>query len=454
MMRDTVPPGYELERELGTQAAGTVLLARHVALGREVAIKRIVGGASSQDPDTVRRFERQARLITGLDHPRIVRVYEVVRLGSDLYVVTDRVPGGDLRRLLTAGPPASDAAARILRDIAAALDYAHERGVLHGGLQPANVLLREDRAVQVGDFGLASLLERQALFRAGRAEAMEAVAYMAPELARGDLDVDRRVDVYSLGAIAYEMLVGRPPFPVDPANPYAAVRAQMEEQPPRPGRLVPGFPPLLEAALLWALEKAPERRPATAGELAAALRDGLALSPTVGAYTDDSRRARRPQARAAGAPAQGATHPASPRRRRRAVLALAAVAVLLAAAVVAVTRLTQGPPAPAAPLAVTAITAAAEPADGTGHCPSATVRVRATVSTNGSAGTIEYAWVRPDGAPSRTGQVRVEPGVRSATVTLAVDYSGSRAAQGVAALHVLSPAEVYSQPLRISYSCP
>ncbi len=103
---------------------------------------------------------------------------------------------------------------------------------------------------------------------------------------------------------------------------------------------------------------------------------------------------------------------------------------------------------------MTGITAAAEPADGAGHCPSATVTVRATVSTNGSAGTIAYEWLRPDGAPSRPGHVRVEPGVRSATVTLVVTYSGSTAAQGVAALHVLSPAGVYSRPLRISYSCP
>lgn len=455
MIRDVLPPGYELVRELGTDAAGTVLLARQVALGREVAIKRIVGGASSQDPDTVRRFERQARLITALDHPRIVRVHEVVRLGSDLYVVTDRVPGGNLRSLLTAGPLEPDAAARILRDIAAALDYAHEHGVLHGGLEPANVLVREDGAVQVGDFGLAPLLERQALFRAGRAEAMEALAYMAPELARGDLDVDRRADVYSLGAIAYEMLVGRPPFPVDPADPYAAVRAQMEERPPRPGSLVPGFQPLLEAALLWALEKAPERRPATAGELAAALRDGLAFSPTVGAYTEDGRRARRAQAQGGDAPTGGVPDAAARRPRWRAVLALTAVAALFATtAVVAVTRLTQAPSVAAAPLAVTAITAAAQPADGTGHCPGATVTVRATVSTNGSAGTITYEWLRPDGTLTPTGRVRVEPGVRSATITLAVDYSGIAPAQGVAALHVLSPAGVYSQPLRIAYSCP
>src|SRR5215831_12995424 len=108
------PPGYELVDEVGQGATGTVHLARQVALGREVAIKRIVGGASSQDPETVLRFERQARLLARLDHPSIVRVHEVVRVGADLFVVQEHVPGGDLRRLLAAGPPPPDVAARIL----------------------------------------------------------------------------------------------------------------------------------------------------------------------------------------------------------------------------------------------------------------------------------------------------------------------------------------------------
>jgi hypothetical protein len=136
------------------------------------------------------------------------------------------------------------------------------------------------------------------------------------------------------------------------------------------------------------------------------------------------------------------------------VLALAAAALLVAGAFVAVTRLSQRPPVAAAPIAVTRVTAAAEPPDGTGHCPSATVTLRATVTTNGSPGTITYEWLRLDGTRSPTGQVHVASGVRSATITLPVDYSGSAPAQGVAALHVLSPAGVYSQPLRIGYSCP
>ncbi|HSR26386.1 MAG TPA: serine/threonine-protein kinase, partial [Candidatus Eisenbacteria bacterium] len=204
------PAGYQLVEELSRGAAGSVHLARHASLG-EVAIKRIVGGASSQDPETVLRFERQARLLARLDHPGIVRVHELLRVGADLFLVMEHVPGGDLRRVLAGEPPPAGEVARILTDVAAALDHAHERGVVHLDVKPSNVLVRRDGAIKVSDFGLAALLERQARSRTGRSGGLGGLAYLAPELARGDLAVDRRADVYGLGVIAYEMLVGRVP---------------------------------------------------------------------------------------------------------------------------------------------------------------------------------------------------------------------------------------------------
>jgi serine/threonine-protein kinase len=445
------PPGYELVDELGQGATGTVHLARHVGMDREVVIKRIVGGASSQDPETVLRFERQARLLATLDHPGIVRVHEVVRVGADLFVVMEHVPGTDLRVLLTAGPPPPDEAARILGEIAAALDHAHERGVVHGDLQPVNVLLDGDGAVRVGDFGLVALLERQARSRAGRAGAVEGLAYLAPELARGDLAVDRRADVYSLGVIAYEMLVGRVPFPVERGDPYATVRAQMEDPPPRPSELVPGFAPLLEAALLWALEKPPERRPATAGELVASLRDALTLSPTIGAYGRRRGHAPAVETGATDTATAGRSVVRSRWRRWAAVAALGAAAV--AGIAVAGALLLDVPPAPP-PIAVTAITATTDPSSGIGHCPAATVTVRATVTTNGAPGTISYEWLRPDGGPAAGGRVTLRQGQRATTVAIPLAFTGGASAQGVAALHVVSPDGVYSAPLRIGYVCP
>src|SRR2546423_15295904 len=174
------PAGYELIVELGQGATGTVYLARQLASGREVAVRRIVGGASSQDPETVLRFERQGRLLARLDHPGIVRVHELLRVGSDLFLVMEHVPGGDLRRVLAEGPPPDAEAARILTQVAAALDHAHERGVVHRAVRPSHVLVRTDGAIKVGDVGVAALLERQARSRTGRG-GPPGPAYLAPQ---------------------------------------------------------------------------------------------------------------------------------------------------------------------------------------------------------------------------------------------------------------------------------
>jgi hypothetical protein len=125
----------------------------------------------------------------------------------------------------------------------------------------------------------------------------------------------------------------------------------------------------------------------------------------------------------------------------------------VAAVAVAGVLLVNAPQAPP-PIAVTAITAATDPSSGVGHCPAATVTVRATVTTNGAQGTISYEWLRPDGGPAAAGRVTLRQGQRAATVALPLVYSGSAPVQGVAALHVVSPDGVYSAPLRVDYVCP
>ncbi|TMC05859.1 MAG: hypothetical protein E6J41_20710 [Chloroflexi bacterium] len=161
-------------------------------------------------------------------------------------------------------------------------------------------------------------------------------------------------------------------------------------------------------------------------------------------------------ARAAGAAdAGGGQERTRSRGRRRLTIGAAGAAVLaVAIAAVAGVRLLQPSPAPAPPLAVTAVAAAADPADGAGHCPAATITLRATVTTNGAPGTLTYEWLRPDGGAASTGRVALRRGDRTATVQLPLAYSGAAAVQGVAALHVLSPAGVYSRPLRVTYACP
>jgi serine/threonine-protein kinase len=434
-------PGYELVTELGQGALGSVHLARHVASGREVAIKRIVGGATSQDPETVLRFEREARLLARLDHPHLVHIHELLMVGGDLFVVMEYVPGTDLGRLTAETPPDADTAASYVADVAAALDHAHQQGVVHRDLKPANVLIGADGVLKVADLGLARLLERQARFTTARGTA----AYMAPELARGDATIDRRADVYSLGVIAYELLVGRVPFPFDPADPYATVRAHVEQPPPDPHTLVPGFPPLLEAALLWALHKQPERRPATAGEFAAAVQDALKRSPAVAV----------PAPRQAPAEEEGTARPARPTPRW---LPIAAAALVAAVGLVGLGAWAAAKLMPAAPppegLRIDAVAIATDPADGTGHCPHAVTTVRATITTNGGPGRIDYEWLRPDGTVTPGASTAPRPGSRRLTVTTSVVSDGTTPAAGVVALHVVGPADVYSRPARITYSCP
>jgi len=213
----------------------------------------------------------------------------------------------------------------------------------------------------------------------------------------------------------------------------------------------------LEAALLWALEKPPERRPATAGELAAALRDALELSPTIGAYTDDGRRS---------LPAW----PASPRRRaaRRTPGSGSGSGrwrLPVALALPGCWRRWPSSSPPRGParrrrrtgarsLAVTAITAGVDPVGGAVHCPQATVTLRATLATNGAPGTISYEWVRPDGRRTGGGQVggpgRPARGDGHPGRRLRRQRAGAR----VGALHVISPASVYSEPLAVTYTCP
>jgi hypothetical protein len=244
--------------------------------------------------------------------------------------------------------------------------------------------------------------------------------------------------------MAYEMLVGRVPFPVDAEDIYATVRAHAEQPPPRPSTLRPGFPPLLQAALLWALQKPPERRPATAGEFAAALQDALRRTPAV------------PAAPAAGEerPATGAGASTPRRGRARWVwggLGAAAAVLLLGLTLPGLLGLLAAAPPP---LAVTSVKAAVAPADGVGHCPHATMSFRGTISTNGGAGTVTYQWLRPDGQLGAAGRASLPRGRHETTVTLTYDYNGSGPASGVAALHVLGPADVYSPPVRVAYACP
>ncbi|MCO5172221.1 MAG: protein kinase [Planctomycetes bacterium] len=255
--------GYRVLRELGRGGMGVVYLAESLALRRQVALKVLTAGG---DVEAVERFQLEARAVARLKHPNVVGVHEVGRDGPRWFLAMDLVDGESLRaRVQRDGPLAPEDAARLLEPIARALHHAHCAGLLHRDVKPHNVLVARDGTPLLADFGLAKDVGADGVTVTG--EVMGTPAYMAPEQACADhARVDRRADVYALGATLYEALAGRPPFVG--ASAINVLRQVIEDPPVPPSRLRPGLPRDLETICLTCLEKAPGARYDTAGALA------------------------------------------------------------------------------------------------------------------------------------------------------------------------------------------
>ncbi len=313
---------FVLVRELARGGMGAVWIAESQALGRQVAIKVLLEGASEQIED---RFEIEAVTGARLQHPNVVAVHEVGVEEGRAYLVMDLVDGETLEaRVRRDGPLAEEEALGLLIPVARAVEYAHGEGVLHRDLKPSNVLVNQDGRPQITDFGLAKDLRAEGgLTETG--SVMGTPAYMSPEQANGEV-ADTRSDVYALGAILYTLLCGSAPFK---GQPIQIVHAVLTKPPKPPSLLRKGLTPDLEAICLVCLEKDPAHR-----------------YPTAAAFADDLERARcgEPvQARTLGAGARAARWVV---RKRRLVGALTVLALALAAfGVVALWRATE-PPAP------------------------------------------------------------------------------------------------------------
>jgi tetratricopeptide (TPR) repeat protein len=281
---------YELLEELGRGAMGSVRRARDPQ-GRVVAIKLLTGRASD-DERARRRFRREFDALRRLDHPGVVRVLDAGEAGHVPYLVLELVEGRSLdSRLLTTGALPIGEAVRLAAEVAEALQHAHERGVLHRDVKPANVLIDEAGHARLTDFGLTRLVDRE--LSGSRLSVTGAMmgtpGYWAPEQAQGDLErVGPHSDVYMLGATLYALLTGEPPHGA-PETLIAALKATMKPV-AAPSTLRPGLDRRLDAIVLRALARSPEERYATARELAEALDDWGASSATTGAG-DPSRRA-------------------------------------------------------------------------------------------------------------------------------------------------------------------
>ncbi|HEY8505067.1 MAG TPA: serine/threonine-protein kinase, partial [Gemmataceae bacterium] len=279
---------FVIRKQLGAGRFGLVFLAEDPGLGRPVALKLPQPG-SFDGPEARHWFVREARAAARLDHPGVVPVYEAGTVGPVAYLASAYVPGPTLSRWLLEqpGPVPPRTAAALVSAVAEAVRHAHERGVLHCDLKPGNILLQpgDDGEVvpgvgvpRVTDFGLARLLDPDGTRTHSRLVA-GTPQYMAPEQAAGDRNaLTARTDVYALGAVLYELLTGRPPFEGDTPSVYRQV---LHEDPAPPRRLRPDLPHDLEAVCLRCLRKDPDRRYASAAELAEDLRRFLRGEPTL-----------------------------------------------------------------------------------------------------------------------------------------------------------------------------
>jgi tetratricopeptide (TPR) repeat protein/tRNA A-37 threonylcarbamoyl transferase component Bud32 len=260
-----VVPGYEILGVLGRGAMGVVYKARHVKLNRLVALKMILTGAHAGASELA-RFHTEAEAVARIQHPNIVQIYEVGEHNSLPFFSLEYINGGSLLQKISGKPQPPREAAHMVELLARAMAVAHERGIIHRDLKPGNVLLILDGTPKIADFGLAKRLEDDsALTKAGTL--MGTPSYMSPEQARGDItEIGPLADLYSLGAILYELLTGRPPFNGPTIlDTLAQVR---NEEPVPPTRLQPKCPRDLETIALKCLQKEPAKRYANCEGLA------------------------------------------------------------------------------------------------------------------------------------------------------------------------------------------
>ena len=266
-LQSALGSAYTIQRELGGGGMSRVFVARDEALGRDVVVKvlppDLLAGVSAE------RFDREVRLAARLQHAHIVPVLSAGQMDGVPYYTMPFVDGASLRDRLSAGPLPVAEAVSVLRDVARALAYAHERGIVHRDIKPDNVLVAGGSAV-VTDFGIAKALSAARTGAPGETLTQVGIsigtpAYMAPEQAAADPATDHRADIYSFGCLAYELLSGRPPFTAK--SPQRLLAAQMSEAPEPLTALRAEIPPTLGDLVMSCLAKEPDARPQRATEI-------------------------------------------------------------------------------------------------------------------------------------------------------------------------------------------
>jgi tetratricopeptide (TPR) repeat protein len=258
-------PGYEVIAEVGRGGMGIVYRARQLRPNRTVALKMILAGAQGR-AEYLTRFRLETEAVARLHHPNIVQIYEVGEHQGRPYCCLEFLEGGNLDQALGGAPQPVQTAARSLETLARAMHAAHQEGIVHRDLKPGNILLTADGTLKISDFGLAKHLDDDS-WKTHSGVIMGTPSYMAPEQAAGHVrEVGPLTDVYALGAILYELLTGRPPFRA--ATMLETLDQVRTQEPVPPRRLQPNVPRDLETICLKCLQKEPQKRYASALELA------------------------------------------------------------------------------------------------------------------------------------------------------------------------------------------
>jgi hypothetical protein len=263
--------GYRIDGVLGSGGMGTVYSATQLSLGREVALK-VLAPLLSEDAGFRERFRREAMLQAALEHPNIVTVYEAGESEEGLYLALRLVPGTDLKALIESHPLDPDRAFGLLGQPAAALDAAHDAGLIHRDVKPQNILVDEDDHAYLADFGLTKGAGDRGLTLTGLY--LGSLDYVAPEQIRGE-PFGAAGDIYAFACVLYEALTGDVPFPHE--TEAALLYAHVNAPPPRPSVRNPALPDALDAVVARGLAKQPGDRYRSAGELVREARRAFTL---------------------------------------------------------------------------------------------------------------------------------------------------------------------------------
>ncbi|MCJ7824067.1 MAG: protein kinase, partial [Anaerolineales bacterium] len=242
---------YRIIEQLGQGGMATVFKAYHASLDRYVAIK-VLHPAFKEEPNFLSRFQREARVVARLEHPNIVPIYDFAEHNGQPYLVMKFIEGQTLKARINEKPLTKEEAVEIVSAVGGALAYAHKQGVLHRDVKPSNVLLSPDGLIYLADFGLARMAQAGAS-TLSKDVMLGTPQYISPEQGQGLRDLDHGTDIYSLGVLLYEMVVGRVPFNAD--TPFSIIHDHIYTPLPLPTAVNPNVPEVVERVLLKSLAK-------------------------------------------------------------------------------------------------------------------------------------------------------------------------------------------------------